>query len=57
MLTGKAAKKKKKLFEYIGIVGHPRHPEALATHEQLYNWLRAQKYKVIIEKKLHNNLT
>lgn len=31
MLTGKTAKKT--LFEYIGIVGHPRHPEALSNNE------------------------
>ncbi|MCE1787559.1 hypothetical protein LWT87_26190, partial [Enterobacter hormaechei] len=24
-----------KKFKCIGIVGHPRHPEALATHEML----------------------
>ncbi|WGO84374.1 NAD(+) kinase [Arsenophonus apicola] len=54
MLTGKAAKKA--LFKYIGIVGHPRHPEALATHEQLYNWLRVQKYKVIVEQQIAQQL-
>lgn len=26
-------------FKTIGIVGHPRHPEALATHELIYHWL------------------
>ena len=26
-------------FNCIGIVGHPRHPTALATHEMLYHWL------------------
>ncbi|MGP1928763.1 MAG: NAD(+) kinase [Arsenophonus sp. NC-WZS1-MAG3] len=47
---------KKISFKYIGIVGHPRHPEALATHKQLYNWLRAQKYKVIVEQQIAKQL-
>ncbi|MGP1956536.1 MAG: NAD(+) kinase [Arsenophonus sp. NC-PE1-MAG3] len=54
MLIRKA--EKKTIFKYIGIVGHPRHPEALATHEQLYNWLRAQKYKVIVEQQIAKQL-
>ncbi|MFP3014600.1 MAG: NAD(+) kinase [Arsenophonus sp.] len=54
MINRKATKKT--LFEYIGIVGHPRHPEAMKTHEQLYNWLCAKKYRVIIEYKIAKHL-
>lgn len=36
-------------FNCIGIVGHPRHPTALTTHEMLYRWLTAKGYQVIIE--------
>lgn len=54
MLTRK--KVKKTFFEYVGIIGHPRYPEAFTTHEQLYNWLCAQKYKVIVEQKVAQQL-
>ncbi|WMY95598.1 MAG: NAD(+) kinase [Arsenophonus sp.] len=49
-------KKKKRLFKYIGIIGYPRYSEALITHEQLYHWLKAKKYKVLIENKIAQNL-
>ncbi|QCR35250.1 NAD(+) kinase [Nissabacter sp. SGAir0207] len=39
-----------KKFKRIGIVGHPRHPSALATHEMLYHWLRGKGYDVILER-------
>lgn len=47
MLTDNTAKNKS--FRCIGIVGHPRHPEALATHELLYHWLLKKGLRVIVE--------
>ncbi|MGK2959838.1 MAG: NAD(+) kinase [Candidatus Malihini olakiniferum] len=38
-----------KQFNCIGIVGHPRHPMALVTHEMLYHWLHGKGYKVMLE--------
>ncbi|MBQ0212399.1 NAD(+) kinase [Proteus vulgaris] len=46
----------KKHFKCIGIVGHPRHPEALSTHEMLYHWLQAQGYDVIIDTQVAHEL-
>jgi NAD+ kinase len=43
-------------FESIGIVGHPRHPNALATHEMLYHWLIAKGHKVIVEHQIAREL-
>ncbi|MCX8958155.1 NAD(+) kinase [Erwinia psidii] len=43
-------------FNCIGIVGHPRHPTALTTHETLYRWLAAKGYKVIIEQQIAREL-
>lgn len=31
-------------FKCIGIVGHPRHPTALTTHEMLWRWLCSKGY-------------
>ncbi|MBW7981981.1 NAD(+) kinase [Enterobacillus tribolii] len=45
-----------KLFGCIGLVGHPRHPAALATHEMLYNWLKNKGYKVIVEHQVAREL-
>jgi len=45
-----------KKFECIGIVGHPRHPAALATHEMLYKWLLAKGYRVILERQIAQDL-
>lgn len=39
-------------FKYIGIVGHPRHPTALTTHEMLWRWLHQRGYDVIIEQQI-----
>lgn len=39
-------------FSTIGLVGHPRHPSALTTHEMLYNWLKEKKFSVILEKQI-----
>lgn len=43
-------------FRTIGIVGHPRHPEALATHELIYNWLLSKNYHAIIDKQVAKDL-
>lgn len=45
-----------KKFECIGIVGHPRHPSALATHEMLYHWLISKDYQVIVEQQVAKDL-
>jgi len=45
-----------KKFECIGIVGHPRHPSALATHEMLYHWLISKGYQVIVEQQVAQDL-
>ena len=43
-------------FKCIGIVGHPRHPTALTTHEMLYRWLCAKGYEVIVEQQIAHEL-
>ncbi|HBH14555.1 MAG TPA: NAD(+) kinase, partial [Leclercia adecarboxylata] len=43
-------------FKCIGIVGHPRHPTALTTHEMLYRWLCAKNYDVIVEQQIAQEL-
>jgi NAD+ kinase len=45
-----------KKFTCIGIVGHPRHHSALATHEMLYHWLIARGCCVMIERKIAQDL-
>ncbi|RXJ73848.1 NAD(+) kinase [Veronia nyctiphanis] len=41
-----------KPFKTIALVGKPRHPEAIATHESLYNWLTEQGYETLVESRL-----
>jgi len=43
-------------FQSIGIVGHPRHPNALATHELLYHWLIEKGHTVIMEHQIARDL-
>lgn len=43
-------------FNLIGIVGHPRQPNALATHHMLWCWLRDQGYEVIVEQQIASGL-
>ncbi len=45
-----------KKFKCIGIVGHPRHPEALATHEMLYHWLKSKGYCVIVDRQVAKDI-
>lgn len=46
----------KKRFDCIGIVGHPRHPTALTSHEMLWRWLTSQGYQVIVENQIAQEL-
>lgn len=43
-------------FHTIGIVGHPRPLNALATHETLYHWLNEKGYHVIMEHQIARDL-
>ena len=43
-------------FKCIGIVGHPRHPTALTTHEMLYRWLCTKGLDVIVERQIAQEL-
>ncbi|MDR0805148.1 MAG: NAD(+) kinase [Enterobacteriaceae bacterium] len=43
-------------FSCIGLVGHPRHPAAFATHKTLYHWLKTRGYSVIVEQQIANDL-
>lgn len=45
-----------KHFNCIGIVGHPRHPTALTTHEMLYRWLCSEGYDIIVEQQIAHDL-
>ncbi len=42
-------------FKCIGIVGHPRHPTALTTHEMLYRWLCDQVMRSLWSNKSPTN--
>ncbi|NVD06035.1 NAD(+) kinase [Vibrio sp. JPW-9-11-11] len=42
----------KKPFEVIAIIGKPRDQQAIATHKELYTWLKDQGYKVYIDDRL-----
>lgn len=44
------------LFNCIGIIGLPRYPGALVTHEALYRWLTAKGYQVIVEQQIAHAL-
>ena len=46
----------KQYFNCIGIVGRPRHSNALKTHEMLYRWLIKRGYKVFIEYNISKKL-
>ncbi|GLR10413.1 NAD(+) kinase [Mixta theicola] len=46
-----------KHFQCIGIVGHPRHPTALTTHEMLWRWLSEKGYEVIVEQQIARELS
>lgn len=43
-------------FKCIGIVGHPRHPTALTTHEMLWRWLSGKGYEVLVEQQIAHEL-
>lgn len=46
-----------KKFSCIGLVGQPRHPEALITHATLYAWLKENNYSVIVEHQIAKKLS
>ncbi len=43
-------------FNYIGILGQPRHPSALNTHEMLCRWLINEGHNIIIEQQIAQEL-
>lgn len=43
-----------KRFNTIALVGKPRNPDAVATHESLYNWLTSKGYRALVDNRLHN---
>ncbi len=45
-----------KTFNCIGIVGYPRVPATLATHEMLYHWLQSKGYAIIVEQQIAEDL-
>ncbi len=46
-----------KKFNCIGIVGYPRVPATLVTHEMLYRWLQSKGYAIIVEKQIAHDLS
>ncbi|XBC39899.1 MAG: NAD(+) kinase [Buchnera aphidicola (Chaetogeoica yunlongensis)] len=46
----------KQYFNFIGIIGCPRHRQALNTHKFLYSWLINQGYNVIFEHEVASKL-
>lgn len=45
-----------KRFKCIGLLGLPRHQEAMDTHRVLYEWLTKQGYRVILESELAGHI-
>nr|WP_087018746.1 NAD(+) kinase [Thaumasiovibrio subtropicus] len=45
-----------RIFNTIALIGKPRNPEAIQTHQNLYNWLTARNYRVLVEQRLSNDL-
>ncbi|MCO6524227.1 MAG: NAD(+) kinase [Candidatus Schmidhempelia sp.] len=39
-------------FKSIGLIGLPRHQEAIETHRILFEWLRSEGYQVFLEEEL-----
>lgn len=37
------------IFKCIGLIGVPRHHEAIETHKALFNWLKATGHRVLVE--------
>ncbi|WP_392566085.1 NAD(+) kinase [Utexia brackfieldae] len=46
-----------RLFQCIGLVGIPRHQEAIETHRLLFKWLTEQGYRVLVEESLAKYLS
>ncbi|NLS14106.1 NAD(+) kinase [Vibrio sp. SM6] len=47
----------KRPFNVIAIIGKPRNQQAVQTHRDLYEWLIAMEYEVLIDDRLANTLT
>ncbi|WP_276830965.1 NAD(+) kinase [Frischella perrara] len=45
-----------KQFNCIGLIGIPRQPTALVTHQIIFNWLKENGYQVLVEEKLSEHL-
>ncbi len=45
-----------RIFNTIALIGKPRNPEAIQTHQKLYDWLIASQYRVLVEQRLCNDL-
>lgn len=45
-----------KRFNTIALVGKPRNPDAVATHERLYNWLTGKGLRTLVDNRLQNYL-
>lgn len=43
-------------FKCIGLIGVPRHQDAIDTHKALFDWLTAEGFDVLLEKTLANCL-
>ncbi|WP_413113951.1 NAD(+) kinase [Thaumasiovibrio sp. DFM-14] len=45
------------IFNTIALIGKPRNPEAIQTHQKLYDWLTARGHRVLVEQRLNQDLT
>ncbi|KLV04492.1 inorganic polyphosphate kinase [Photobacterium aquae] len=45
-----------RVFQTIAIIGKPRNPEALQTHQSLYTWLVERGYEVLVDHRLANDV-
>lgn len=45
-----------KRFKTIALVGKPRNPDSVATHENLYYWLTKQGHHTLVDNRLENYL-
>nr|WP_086940866.1 NAD(+) kinase [Thaumasiovibrio occultus] len=45
-----------RIFKTIALIGKPRNPEALQTHQNLYEWLTERGYSVLVERRLSGEL-
>lgn len=43
-------------FSTIALIGKPRAPEAIITHQEIYDWLKEKDFSVLVEHRLANAL-